>query len=65
MHALIPRTASLEDAYLDLTGESTDFRAAGPPTAGPPTAGPETPSPEPAGPRPETANPNPEGVPAP
>jgi ABC-2 type transport system ATP-binding protein len=75
VHALIPRTASLEDAYLDLTGESTDFRAAGPPTAGPPTAGPptagpptagpETPSPEPAGPRPETASPNPEGVPAP
>ena len=30
VHALIPRTASLEDAYLDLTGESVDFRAAGP-----------------------------------
>jgi ABC-2 type transport system ATP-binding protein len=30
VHALIPRTASLEDAYLDLTGESTDFRAARP-----------------------------------
>jgi ABC-2 type transport system ATP-binding protein len=30
VHALIPRTASLEDAYLDLTGESTDFRAAAP-----------------------------------
>jgi len=28
VHALIPRTASLEEAYLDLTGESTDFRAA-------------------------------------
>jgi ABC-2 type transport system ATP-binding protein len=28
VHALIPRTASLEDAYLDLTGESTEFRAA-------------------------------------
>jgi len=28
VHALIPRTASLEDAYLDLTGESVDFRAA-------------------------------------
>ena len=27
VHALIPRTASLEDAYLDLTGESADFRA--------------------------------------
>ena len=70
VHALIPRTASLEDAYLDLTGESTDFRAAGPPTAGPETPSPETPSPEtpspePAGPRPGTASPNPEGVPAP
>ena len=30
MHALIPRTASLEDAYLDLTGDSVDFRAAAP-----------------------------------
>jgi ABC-2 type transport system ATP-binding protein len=30
VHALIPRSASLEDAYLDLTGESTDFRAAPP-----------------------------------
>ncbi len=30
VHALIPRTASLEDAYLDLTGESVDFRAATP-----------------------------------
>jgi len=27
VHALVPRQASLEDAYLDLTGESTDFRA--------------------------------------
>jgi ABC-2 type transport system ATP-binding protein len=27
LHALIPRTASLEDAYLDLTGEAADFRA--------------------------------------
>jgi ABC-2 type transport system ATP-binding protein len=26
VHALIPRQASLEDAYLDLTGESTDYR---------------------------------------
>jgi ABC-2 type transport system ATP-binding protein len=32
VHALIPRTASLEDVYLDLTGESTDFRAASPET---------------------------------
>jgi ABC-2 type transport system ATP-binding protein len=30
VHALIPRTASLEDVYLDLTGESVDFRAANP-----------------------------------
>jgi ABC-2 type transport system ATP-binding protein len=30
VHALIPRAASLEDAYLDLTGESADFRAATP-----------------------------------
>ncbi|MFZ0192522.1 MAG: ABC transporter ATP-binding protein, partial [Streptosporangiaceae bacterium] len=30
VHALIPRSASLEEAYLDLTGESTDFRAATP-----------------------------------
>ena len=26
LHALVPRQASLEDAYLDLTGESTDYR---------------------------------------
>ena len=31
VHALIPRSASLEDAYLDLTGEAADFRAASPP----------------------------------
>ena len=30
VHALIPRSASLEEAYLDLTGESPDFRAAAP-----------------------------------
>jgi ABC-2 type transport system ATP-binding protein len=30
VHALIPRSASLEDAYLDLTGESVDFRATTP-----------------------------------
>jgi ABC-2 type transport system ATP-binding protein len=28
LHALIPRSASLEEAYLDLTGESTEFQAA-------------------------------------
>jgi hypothetical protein len=27
VHALIPRSASLEDAYLELTGESVDFRS--------------------------------------
>jgi len=27
VHALIPRSASLEDAYLDLTGESVEYRA--------------------------------------
>ena len=27
LHALVPRQASLEDAYLNLTGESTDYRA--------------------------------------
>jgi ABC-2 type transport system ATP-binding protein len=30
IHALIPRSASLEDAYLDLTGESVEYRAATP-----------------------------------
>jgi ABC-2 type transport system ATP-binding protein len=28
VHALVPRTASLEKAYLDLTGESVEYRAA-------------------------------------
>jgi len=28
VHALVPRSASLEDAYLDLTGESVEYRAA-------------------------------------
>jgi ABC-2 type transport system ATP-binding protein len=28
LHALIPRHSSLEDAYLALTGESTDYRGA-------------------------------------
>jgi ABC-2 type transport system ATP-binding protein len=59
VHALIPRSASLEEAYLDLTGESTDFRAASP--------GPEgtSPSPEGTSPSPEGTSPGPEGVPAP
>jgi ABC-2 type transport system ATP-binding protein len=30
VHALIPRSASLEDAYLDLTGESVEYRTATP-----------------------------------
>ena len=30
VHALVPRSASLEDAYLDLTGESVEYRAATP-----------------------------------
>jgi ABC-2 type transport system ATP-binding protein len=29
LHALVPRQASLEDAYLDLTSASTDYRAGG------------------------------------
>jgi ABC-2 type transport system ATP-binding protein len=29
LHALVPRQASLEDAYLDLTEESTDYRGEG------------------------------------
>jgi ABC-2 type transport system ATP-binding protein len=42
VHALIPRTASLEEAYLDLTGESVDFRAASPsPSLGPDPKAPE------------------------
>jgi ABC-2 type transport system ATP-binding protein len=31
LHALIPRQASLEDVYLDLTGESTEYRGHGQP----------------------------------
>ena len=30
VHALIPRSASLEEAYLDLTGDSVEYRAASP-----------------------------------
>jgi len=51
VHALIPRAASLEDVYLDLTGEAADFRAASPPAP---------PAPE----RPERPE-RPEGVPVP
>ena len=36
VHALIPRSASLEDAYLDLTGESAEFRTASPSREGVP-----------------------------
>jgi ABC-2 type transport system ATP-binding protein len=64
VHALIPRSASLEEAYLDLTGESTDFRAASPGPE-PASPGPEPASPGPEGPGPEPASPGPEGVPAP
>jgi len=64
VHALIPRTASLEDAYLDLTGESVDFRAASPNTPEGPSPEPASPSPEPASPSPEPASPSPEGAPA-
>ncbi len=34
VHALVARTASLEDAYLDLTGESVEYRAAAPEAEG-------------------------------
>jgi ABC-2 type transport system ATP-binding protein len=34
VHQLISRHASLEEAYLDLTGTSTDYRAASPPPGG-------------------------------
>jgi ABC-2 type transport system ATP-binding protein len=45
VHALVPRQASLEDAYLDLTGESVDYHGTmpampadqGPVTEGTPT----------------------------
>jgi ABC-2 type transport system ATP-binding protein len=33
VHELIPRHASLEQAYLDLTGDSVDYRSAGPAAA--------------------------------
>jgi ABC-2 type transport system ATP-binding protein len=37
VHALVPRQASLEEAYLDLTGESVDYHGAMPPAEqGPP-----------------------------
>ena len=35
MHQLITRHASLEEAYLDLTGTSTEYRAAGQAPCGP------------------------------
>ncbi len=38
LHALVPRQASLEDAYLDLTSESTDYRGAASPAAASPAA---------------------------
>jgi ABC-2 type transport system ATP-binding protein len=39
LHQLITRHASLEEAYLDLTGASTDFRAASQAPSGPGTPG--------------------------
>ena len=39
VHALVPRQASLEDAYLDLTGESVDYHGTMPPAAPGPAAG--------------------------
>jgi ABC-2 type transport system ATP-binding protein len=35
VHALVPRQASLEDAYLDLTGESVDYHGTPAPAQGP------------------------------
>jgi ABC-2 type transport system ATP-binding protein len=43
VHALVPRQASLEDAYLDLTGESVDYRGTPVPAQGAVTEG--TPNP--------------------
>jgi len=43
VHALVPRQASLEDAYLDLTGESVDYHGTPAPAQGPVTEG--TPNP--------------------
>jgi ABC-2 type transport system ATP-binding protein len=40
VHQLITRHASLEEAYLDLTGASTEYRAPAPAPGGPDTAGP-------------------------
>ena len=39
VHALVPRQASLEDAYLDLTGESVDYHGTPAPAQGPVTEG--------------------------
>jgi ABC-2 type transport system ATP-binding protein len=39
VHALVPRQASLEDAYLDLTGESVDYHGTPAPAPGPVTEG--------------------------
>jgi ABC-2 type transport system ATP-binding protein len=39
VHALVPRQASLEDAYLDLTGESVDYHGTPVPAQGPVTEG--------------------------
>jgi ABC-2 type transport system ATP-binding protein len=42
VHALIPRSASLEDAYLDLTGESAEFRTVSPAPEASPAPEPST-----------------------
>ena len=43
VHALVPRQASLEDAYLDLTGESVDYHGTSP--AAPQDPAPQDPAP--------------------
>jgi ABC-2 type transport system ATP-binding protein len=50
VHALIPRGATLEEAYLDLTGENTDFRTAPPTPQAAPGTPPEAASPPAASP---------------
>jgi len=58
VHALVPRQATLEQAYLDLTGESTDYRGTVSAVA-PGPAAPAEPSAPAAGPAPAA-----EGTPA-
>jgi len=42
VHALVPRQASLEDAYLDLTGESVDYHGTPAQPSGPSPKGHQT-----------------------